>query len=210
LATPCGHFGREFALSAGILSGAQVTLSIDLLQVRSADGGQYLVRKISTYPTCQLGDLGTLGFTCLRPLLAFYSEAIRASSPFYRFLCFFNVVDKLLDSAAGKFRKLAVKYDVEPPVLNGTLPSEPIAQFDRSFAGKKYTTARDELRSSLRNVIAHLDPRSAIRPFDLDAENSAAIGAAVLGFAATELLTKAYDFLGVLSIAGCDVEQIAL
>lgn len=102
-----------------------------------------------------------------RPLFSAYREGMNASNPFYQLLCFYKVA--LGTQEIRKQRRKAVldageQYQ-EP--LGECIPGrvedlgaayqEPLDMF-RPYLGQKFTKVLDQLRGSLRNAIAHLDP----------------------------------------------------
>ncbi|HDR8969908.1 methylamine utilization protein MauJ [Burkholderia vietnamiensis] len=98
-----------------------------------------------------------------RSLLAAYREGTNATNPFYQFLSFFKVVEGV--------HKLRVKRRQGTP-KNASRPSEAVERFperadsfppdlaDRaaSLAGKRYNAVIDDMRATVRNALAHLNP----------------------------------------------------
>lgn len=98
-----------------------------------------------------------------RSLLAAYREGTNATNPFYQFLSFFKVVEGV--------HKLRVQRRQSTP-KKASRPSEPVERFpetadafptnlaDRAetLSGKRYNAVIDDMRATVRNALAHLNP----------------------------------------------------
>lgn len=102
-----------------------------------------------------------------RPLFAAYREGANASNPFYQLLCFYKVAlgaKALRDQRRKAVLDAGEKYQ-EPPGENipdrvedlGAAYQESHEAF-QPYLGQKFTRVLDQLRGSLRNAVAHLDP----------------------------------------------------
>lgn len=100
-------------------------------------------------------------------LFASYREATNATNTFYRFLCYFKVIEgvkylrkqrKHAALAAGETYK--EPPDEKIPVTIEELNALNIYMADhfQPYLGKKFTWVIDQLRYVLRNAIAHLEP----------------------------------------------------
>lgn len=114
------------------------------------------------------GDEQGLSHWELRPMLSAYREASNASNDFYKFLCYYKVIE-------GVYKLRNRKH--EKAIQNGLQyhrPAERMPQHDsdlkdvewdelryfQPYLGKKFTSIRDDLRNTVRNALAHLDPFS--------------------------------------------------
>jgi hypothetical protein len=144
----------------------------------------------------------------MRPFLALYVEGLCSESAFYRFLCFFKILDKLLSFVNPRLQNLCRKYSLERPDLNGIVPKDPFDSIAPEYVGMKYTALRDSLQGQYRNAIAHIDLSSDIHPFNADAEAAVARAAMTLAFAANDLLGRTYDVLIKMGANGIDVVDL--
>ncbi len=102
-----------------------------------------------------------------RPLFSAYREGMNASNPFYQLLCFYKVA--LGTQELRKQRRKATldageqyqepQGECIPGRVEdlGATYQESLDAF-RPYLGQKFTKVLDQLRGSLRNAIAHLDP----------------------------------------------------
>ncbi len=100
-----------------------------------------------------------------RVILSAYRDALGTGNPFYQVVCFFNVLEGLYKIRAQRLR---ADRDAGRPMhdpgerMESDIRAIPIGDQDRvpfePYLGRKFTRIRDELRSTLRNAVAHLDP----------------------------------------------------
>lgn len=186
----------------------KVPLFVDVIQVASVDTRQAVTRSRYPYPTASVSSFMTPEISCMSPLLSLYAEGMRELSPFYRFLCFFKLVDKLLSKVNGKLHEIQRSIITSAPHMNLEMPADPFAIILPRVVGKRYTVVRDDLQGRYRNVIAHLDLTSPVEPFNLDSEFEVAKGAMALAYISEDLLRRSYDFLLTAKREGYDVEGI--
>lgn len=182
---------------------------INELHIHSEDNREFYARSVMPYPEVYLEGLVPNPVPSMLPFLALFAEGMHASSPSYRLLCFFKVVDKLLDTVNQKLRKLAEHHKIKPLAMNDTVPADPFAHIAPKYSGSKYTVVRDELRETHRNAIAHLNLDSAIQPYNYEAEREVIQAALTLAHIARELLHKTYEHMNELAKAGCKVAAIS-
>ena len=135
----------------------KVPLFVEVIQVASVDTRQAVTRSSYPYPTANVSSFTSPEISCMSPLLSLYAEGVRESSPFYRFLCFFKLVDKLLSKVNGTLRQIEHSSGASAPPMNFEMPADPFSIILPSVVGKRYTVVRDEFQGRYRNVIAHLD-----------------------------------------------------
>ena len=136
-----------------------------------------------------------------------YGEGLR-QSPFYRFLSFFKVAQQINAAARAQLRKLCEKHGVQPPLLNGVLPAEPVKFFAAAMVGTKYTVAITNYQELYRNSIAHLDAGDKVLPFDLAVESRVRTASMVLAFIVEDLLNQIAATVKELRTAGVSDSQI--
>lgn len=203
------EMSRQIAnyLSLAITVPSSIPCTIDRIFIASGDMQQRYWRTLMPYPIFSFESLRLRSVPAIDPFTSVYAEGIRARSPFYRFLCFFKIVEQIIKSG-GHIAALATEYNVARPVLNGMVPSDPFSNLTPQYVGKKYTVLQSELQTRYRNVIAHLDLNSPIQPFQLEAEAEVEQSAIVLSFVARELLFKLYDFAIALAQHGCNLAEL--
>lgn len=152
---------------------APITVAgVELLEV-STDA-----RKVIATFVGAVKNFTTSSYECSREAkhaLAAYREGLSSSEPLYQALSFFKVIEMVF------YVRAAERNQARKDQLPNLHPSEKFPNtadflhpFDRQmygnnfepFLGKKFTTVRDDLKGSLRNSIAHLDPGRD--PFGID------------------------------------------
>lgn len=98
-----------------------------------------------------------------RALLAAYREGINATNPFYQFLSFFKVVEGVhklrTHRRKGQGNKKAEKSDaVERFPSDVSAFPESLSGVAASLLGKRYNAVIDDMRATVRNALAHLNP----------------------------------------------------
>jgi hypothetical protein len=192
-------------LIRAMMIGTNVPCLIDTVIVRSVDTRQQFARYTLPFPSITLTSLAPGRVEAMEPFISLYGEGLREPSPFYRFLCFFKIVDKLLAVVLNRLREAGVPHSVGPPDFSGPLPHDPFDVIFPAQAGRRYTAIRDALQDRYRNVIAHLDLESPVRPFDIATEGEVASASRAMSFIAHDLLFRTYEHLKVLEAAGVDL-----
>ncbi len=114
-------------------------------------------------------DINERGFSKpeYRTFFAAYREGANSSNPFYKFLCFYKVIDgvrklrnqrKVTILAAGGPYREPPDEKIPSSIIDLHLSSPFEEQAFTPYLGEKFTRVTDEFRDQLRNVIAHLDP----------------------------------------------------
>lgn len=93
----------------------------------------------------------------LTPVYAMYREAVNAMSPFYKFFCFYKILEGLLKTLQGKLHEEARHKGVTLPSLQAKVPHyTDIPDDQKSYVGKSITRFFDEfLTNRFRNSMAH-------------------------------------------------------
>jgi len=109
------------------------------------------------YPVVALNQgLGKVP-SLLAPVYAMYREAVNATSPFYKFFCFYKILEGLLKSLPGKLHREAKIKGISLPPLQAKVPHyENIPGDQKPYVGKSITKFFNEfLTSKFRNSMAH-------------------------------------------------------
>lgn len=98
----------------------------------------------------------------LRALLAAYREGINATNPFYQFLSFFKVVEGVhklrTHRRKSQGNKKAQTSDVERFPSDVSAFPESLSSTAARLLGKRYNAVIDDMRGTVRNALAHLNP----------------------------------------------------
>lgn len=185
-------------------------LLYDAILVRSTDIAEVRISITSRAPTGtfnQPDDVWML--PSLKPFISLYLEGLRSQSPFYRFLCFFKVCQRINSVVRKQLRDLFEGRGLPPPPLNGTLPSDPISHVAKDMVGVKYGNAITTYQSQYRNSIAHFDPSDELEPFDLVAESATRSASVVMNWIAYDLLSQIVNAVKELRAAGTPDSEIS-
>ena len=110
----------------------------------------------------------------LRKLQAAYREALNATNQFYKFLCFWKVIEGSLvyrtqrERTAKRANIAIAPSPIEQIPLNiiGSDIHPQDASFFTSYLGKDFLKVRESMRDILRNAIAHLIPNNLVLDSD--------------------------------------------
>jgi hypothetical protein len=194
-------------LTVTLTSSCNVPFIVESIHVISEDRLQGASEVRAAYPVIQIDYLHSVSVPALEPVKALYSEALQSWSPFYRFLCFFKIVDKIL-TQNGRHQELAQKYNVTLSPLGGTLTTdEPFRSLASEYVGRKYSFIRDSLQTLYRNEIAHLDLGSPVRSFDSQAEIEVGTNAMLLTYIAHDLIKQLEANVKLLLAAGAPLDE---
>ena len=93
----------------------------------------------------------------LAPVYAMYREAVNATSPFYKFFCFYKILEGLLKPLAADIYKEAKQKSITLPSLKAKVPSFPdIPENQKKYIGKSVKHFFEEfLTNNYRNEMAH-------------------------------------------------------
>jgi hypothetical protein len=182
-----------------------VPLYWDTVMVKSSDNAEHIIEMLSPTPLTPVAQPDpTWLHPSLRPFASLYADGLRSNSPFYQFLCFFKVCQRINASVRPKLRKLFVTRALPPPELNGIFPGDPINVIAKDMVGVKYTVAITKYQVEYRNAVAHFDPADKLEPFDLTVEARVRTAAILMSWAAYDLLGQMTDAVKALRAAGAD------
>lgn len=128
----------------------QISVFDQLHQISSTD-------ILCPYPVVELNQgIGKVS-GLLAPVYAMYREAVNATSPFYKFFCFYKILEGLLKSLPGRLHAEAKVKGVSLPSLQAKVPHyADIPSDQKPYVGKSITRFFDEfLTNRFRNSMAH-------------------------------------------------------
>ncbi|BCM24857.1 hypothetical protein ZMTM_11160 [Methyloradius palustris] len=128
----------------------QISVVDELHQISSTD-------ILCPYPLASLNQgLGKV-YGLLVPVYAMYREAVNATSPFYKFFCFYKILEGLLKTLPGRLHTEAKIKNISLPPLKAKVPHyKDIPTDQKQYEGKSITRFFDEfLTNRFRNSIAH-------------------------------------------------------
>lgn len=168
--------------------------AVELLEI-STEVRRWTMCILGTVKT--FGDQGGASSPDGRKLLSAYREGLNSHEPLYQALSMFRVVEgsyalrarRRAESVAatGSFFDPGEKIPGDVTVI-ATERRDPEESW-HPYRDKKFTAVRDELKSKVRHVIAHLDPTSDPLDADsMDAVESAQLALPVLRYMARVLL----------------------
>jgi SEC-C motif len=133
--------------------------------VKETKSGHARTGFVRQFPYKGMGNLPSLGFT-IKPdpfpaLASIYREALNSDSPFYQFLCFCRVVQRLIKPLRPRWRSAIVEYDKslmpryekDERFPNG---GEEAERFPDEVRGEKFTKVYDDRLRPRRDGVAHV------------------------------------------------------
>lgn len=128
----------------------QISINDETNQVKSTE-------ILRPYPDVGF-DKGVMRVTgTMSPVYAMYREAKNAASPFYRFFCFYKILEGLLKPLRAKVYEQAKELRIELPPLQAKVPSlEEMDAEQSAYIGKSINRFFEEyLTRRFRNAMAH-------------------------------------------------------
>lgn len=135
----------------------------------------------------------------LRKLQAAYREGMNAVNPFYKFLCFWKVIEGCYAYRKQRERRLKRSNILIPPLPAEKVPSAVAgsdiyldeAEFFLAYLGKEFSEVRKTMKDVLRNAIGHLTPgRLVLDPDDYDDVGGCEKAIPVIRYIARKALAK--------------------
>jgi hypothetical protein len=129
---------------------SQISLRDEIHKIVSTD-------ILCPYPTVTINP-GLLAMRSrLGPVYAMYREATNATSPFYKFLCLYKILEGLLLSLRAKLHEEAKERGISLPPLQRKVPAFPSMSSElAAYTGKSIKRFFDEfLTNHFRNAMAH-------------------------------------------------------
>jgi hypothetical protein len=126
------------------------------------------------YPNFALtASFVSLEIPALAPAYAMYREAMNSSSPFYRFFCFYKILEGLLKKVKSDLYATAKRHSICIPRMEAKVPLINDMSADlKPYAGKSITYFFDNyLTNSYRKSMAHFmtDDGNILNLHELDA-----------------------------------------
>lgn len=128
----------------------QISVFDELHQISSTD-------ILCPYPVVALNQgLGKV-HGLLAPVYAMYREAVNATSPFYKFFCFYKILEGLLKALPGRLHAEAKQRGISLPSLQAKVPHyADIPSDQKPYVGKSIARFFDQfLTNRFRNSMAH-------------------------------------------------------
>ncbi len=102
--------------------------------------------------------------TPLRPMFALYREGLCASSPLYKFLCFYKILEGYFERMKPRLGKLFRERALPYPVAKELVPDHAdLSDEVRGYVGKSISRLRDDfLTPHFRNAAAHFGEDGAL------------------------------------------------
>lgn len=115
------------------------------------------IEYISPYRRTIVNPHAALIYTELQPIYAMYREAKNSSSDFYKFLCYYKIIEGLLGKLRGTLFSSARKEKIDLGRPRELVPkSARIPEIYQSYAGRSIKVFFDEvLTPTFRNAVAH-------------------------------------------------------
>ncbi len=136
--------------------------------VEEGTGTQQLIAGVTGRDKPLIPQQGHVSKPGHRPLLASYREGLNTTNVFYRVQCFYRVIegaralrDRKRESVlvAGKeYRAPEERIPAEGEEISGVDPMS--LDVFKPYRSWKFTRVIDDMRGTLRNAVAHLDPKS--------------------------------------------------
>lgn len=193
----------------GLTVSANQPLFYDGILIKSMDSAEFRAHTRAATPQAGLASPDPMYLhPSLRPFVSQYVEGVRSSSPFYSFLCYFKVCERMND-VRSKLRKVFNKRGIDAPPLNGTFPEDPVAHVSLEMVGVKYTAAVTKYQALYRNGIAHFNPADRLEPLvELQNEGAVRTAGIVMRWAAFDLINQVSQALVGLQTAGVNLEDV--
>ena len=135
------------------------TVPIYLGKMRAKDTSNEVeaIRFNSPFRQATIQPLGVELPTPLRPMFALYREGLCASSPLYKFLCFYKILEGYFERQKPHLGRLFRESGLAYPAPKEVVPDhEDMPDEARKYVGKSISRLRDDLLTpNFRNAVAH-------------------------------------------------------
>jgi hypothetical protein len=161
---------------------ADVAVDVKACEIFENDRGsrRWVVNVVGDYKRLSWRPTGDLNLSQMHPnlrkLQSAYREAMNATNPFYKFLCFWKVIDACLAYKKRRERRskragIAIHSQIEsmPTDLNDSGIHPDDLEFFYPYLGKDFSEIRKSMKTILRDAIAHFTPGALVLdPDDFD------------------------------------------
>jgi hypothetical protein len=136
---------------------ANCPISVAMVRVEDKKNDRIFIEYISPYRTTVINPHIANLFVELAPVYAMYREAKNSQSDFYKFLCYYKILEGLLGPMRAEVFARARTLSKELPRPKDRVPSEDnILPAYRQYAGKSIKVFFDDvLTPRFRNAVAH-------------------------------------------------------
>ena len=119
---------------------------------------------IGPYKNLLVEDDGVNSAIALGPILALYREAKTNQSPFYRFLCYYKIMEGIFSKLRPEIYLEFKKLGQEPPKFKEVIPEdEELRRYYSTYIGQPIQKFFNEyLNPEYRNAVAHFNPRDGV------------------------------------------------
>jgi hypothetical protein len=130
---------------------------IATLKIEDVKNSCFTIDYVSPYRKATVNTHEALIYEDLLPVFAMYREAINSHSNFYRFLCYYKILEGLLGSIRAKVYSAAKANSIKVTLPNERVPDGPhISAENREHVGKPIKQFFDNTLTPLfRNAVAH-------------------------------------------------------
>lgn len=145
--------------------------------VKETKSGHARTGFVRQFPYKGMGNLPSLG-SAIKPdpfpaLASVYREALNSDSPFYQFLCFCRMVQRLTNPLRPRWRKIIREHDPRRmPKYERTerfpKEGEDAERFPDEIRGEKFTKVYDDRLRYRRDGVAHVFLEDAADPFSAE------------------------------------------
>ncbi len=176
----CAHFEVATYLSH-LAFELDLPLRIAHTYIKETETGHARTGFVRQFPYKGMGNLPALE-SSIKPepfpaLASIYREALNSDSPFYQFLCFCRVVQRLTNPLRPRWKRVIIEHDKRllpryEKAERFPKDGEEAERFPDEVRGEKFTRVYDERLRSLRDGVAHVfledtgDKRSSERSTD--------------------------------------------
>lgn len=133
-----------------------IPIYIALLKIEDRSNDNQIIEYTGPYRKVVLNPhVGKL-FDEMQPIYAMYHEAKRAQSEFYRFLCYYKIMEGLLGVLRSNVFQQAKAKGFRLPNIKEVVPNVPGVDVHRAYVGKRIKLFFDKvLTLQFRDAIAH-------------------------------------------------------
>ncbi len=130
---------------------------VDLLEARDETNHVTTISYRMPYGSAALSQGAAQLSTPMWPVYAMYREALNSSSNFYRFLCFFKVLEGIFGQIRPQFFQLARAQGIVIATRTELVPATPELQaFQPAYVGRRIQDLYErELQAQYRHSVAH-------------------------------------------------------
>jgi len=136
---------------------ANCPIQTPLIAVNDTKNDLYAINYVSPHPVATVNPHVGLIHLELSPVYALYREAKNSSSDFYKFLCYYKIIEGVLGALRRDLFKRAKKAQIKIETIREILPEHPeLLQSSQELVGKSVQWIFENfLNKKFRNAVAH-------------------------------------------------------